>query len=242
MSTIHRIRYLLGLTLLNLIIFGVIPNLISDYFKQNLLIGAFFVAAITISYSFISWVVHFFEKRSRGTLALVQRENPGPRRGLIVLMSPGSRTTAAENALRAHLSTIQHCWVIYGPDRPGQKPTSRENAELLGRKYKENINKNPITFHFKGIADEDNPQESYYLIRSIYEEGKALGLSEKDIIADYTGGTKSMTAGMVLACSVSEERDSEYMKAIKMTPSGVAEPSTEATPVLVDLKFGGKLQ
>lgn len=242
MSTIHRIRYLLGVTLLNLVILGVVPNLISDYFKQNILIGVFIVAIVGISYALVSWVTHYFEKKSRAELSLAQKENPSPRKGLIVFMSPGTRTTAAENAIKVHLSALEHCWVIYGPDRPGQKPTSRENAELLSQRYKENLSKKSIIFHFRGIEDEDNPQESYYIVRSIYEEAKALKLSEKDIIADYTGGTKSMTAGMVLACSISEERDSEYMKAIKTTASGVAESTTEAVPVLIDLKFGSHVK
>ena len=96
----------------------------------------------------------------------------------------------------------------------------------------------PVTFHLKPLLDEDDPQKSYYLVRSIYEEAKAFGLSEGDVIADYTGGTKSMTAGMVLACSTSEERDAEYMKALQVTSTGTASPSTEAVPVMVDLKFG----
>lgn len=240
MSTIKRIQYFLGVTLLNFVLFGIVPNLISDHFRQNLPIGVVFVAVMAVSYFILRLVINYFENRSRVELTLVQRENPSPRRGLIVLMSPGPRTTAAENAVKAHLSGLEHCWVIYGPDRPGQKPTSRENAELLAQKIK--AIKNPVAFHFKGLGDEDNPQEIYYLVRSVYEEAKAFNLSEGDVIADYTGGTKSMTAGMVLACSVSERRDAEYMKPVKTTPSGVAEPATEAVPVLVDLKFGSQLQ
>ncbi|MBU1207899.1 MAG: hypothetical protein KKH04_13375 [Proteobacteria bacterium] len=240
MSTIKRIQYFFGVTLLNFVLFGIVPNLISDHFRQNLPIGVVFVAVMAVSYFILRLVINYFENRSRVQLTLVQKENPSPRRGLIVLMSPGPRTTAAENAVKAHLSNLEHCWVIHGPDRPGQKPTSRENAEVLAQKIKSI--KNPVAFYFKGLADEDNPQEIYYLVRSVYEEAKAFNLSEEDVIADYTGGTKSMTAGMVLACSVSEQRDAEYMKPVKTTPSGVAEPGTEAVPVLVDLKFGSQVQ
>lgn len=69
---------------------------------------------------------------------------------------------------------------------------------------------------------------------------KALGLTEKDIVADYTRGTASMTAGMVLACSTSEDRDAQYMKAKEITPTGIAAPAAEATPILVDLRFGAR--
>lgn len=46
------------------------------------------------------------------------------------------------------------------------------------------------------------------------------------------------TAGMVLACSTSPDRDAQYMKAEDVTGTGVATPSAEATPVLIDLNFG----
>lgn len=240
MWKIGRVKYLLGTMLLNLIIFGIVPNLLSDYFKENIPYLAALMAGMVLSYAIIGLLVRFFENRSRVELNLSQKENPDARRGLIVLMSPGPRTTAAENAVKAHLSALKQCWVIYGPDRPGQKPTPRENAQTLEEKFK-SVKKDTITFHLKAQADEHDPQESYYLVRSIYEEAKAVGLSETDVIADYTGGTKSMTAGMVLACSVSEERDAEYMRATKTSPSGVAEPATEAIPVSVNLKFGGQV-
>jgi hypothetical protein len=43
---------------------------------------------------------------------------------------------------------------------------------------------------------------------------------------------------MVLACSTSPDRDAQYMKAEDVTGTGVATPSAEATPVLIDLNFG----
>ena len=44
-------------------------------------------------------------------------------------------------------------------------------------------------------------QEAYLLVRRIYaEEAAKHGLDAAHIIADFTGGTKPMTAGMVLAC------------------------------------------
>lgn len=238
MSRVERVRFLLGAVLLTLVIQGVVPNLVSNYVEQNLLISAAVITALVIVYLLLLWAENHFTKRSRGIeLTLIQRENPSPRKGLIVFMSPGSRTTPAENAVKAHLAALEHCWVISGPDRPRQKPTSSENAEALREKF-QRAKTTLITFHLKPLPDEDDPQKSYYLVRSIYEEAKAFGLSERDGIADYTRGTKSMTAGMVLACSISEERDAEYMKALQITSTWTASPSAEAVPVMIDLKFG----
>lgn len=237
MRRLERLQYLLGFTFLNLIILGIVPNLVSDYVKQNVLVGGVFIAAVVLSYLLLTWMMKLFARRARRALTLVQRENPTPRKGLIVFMSPGDRVTPAENAVKAHLAALEHCWVIVGPARPGQQRTSHDNAQALSDKY-QTAKDTPIQFHLKEVADEDNPQQSYHLVRAIYEEARAVGLSERDLIADYTGGTKSMTAGMVLACSTSEERDTEYMKAIQVTPAGIAVPATQAVPVLVDLNFG----
>jgi hypothetical protein len=48
-------------------------------------------------------------------------------------------------------------------------------------------------------------------VDSIYRDATdEMGLAEQSIVADYTGGTKSMTAGMVLAC-VSPNRRLQYI-------------------------------
>ncbi len=90
------------------------------------------------------------------------------------------------------------------------------------------------------LDDEHNPEMAFHLVQAIYHEASAHGLAEHDIVADYTGGTKSMTAGMVLACSVSEDRNAQYMKPRQVEPTGVATPAAGAVPILVDLRFGAK--
>lgn len=56
----------------------------------------------------------------------------------------------------------------------------------------------------------DDPNYIQRLIQSIYIDAESKGISESKIIADYTGGTKSMTAGMVIACA-SPNRYLEYI-------------------------------
>jgi len=116
------------------------------------------------------------------------------------------------------------------------KPSSRENAMTLQERY-QGTHAGGMKFHIRELQDADDPKETYYLVRSVYEEAQALRLSEKNVVADYTGGTKSMTAGMVLACSISEDRDAQYMKASTVTAAGIAEDGATAMPILIDLHF-----
>lgn len=47
----------------------------------------------------------------------------------------------------------------------------------------------------------DNPAYVRTLIEAIYEDAAKKELEEEDVIVDYTAGTKSFTAGVVLACA-----------------------------------------
>jgi hypothetical protein len=56
-----------------------------------------------------------------------------------------------------------------------------------------------------------DPKYMRELVDSIYRDATdEMGLAEQSIVADYTGGTKSMTAGMVLAC-LSPNRRLQYI-------------------------------
>lgn len=52
----------------------------------------------------------------------------------------------------------------------------------------------------------DDPNHMRQLVDYIYADAYRKDLLDSDIIADYTGGTKSMTAGIVLACTHPDRR------------------------------------
>lgn len=238
MNSVERFRYAVGFMIMNFLGLGVLPNLASEYVKVYYISASVAVLLMVLFYVLLELVARKAAKNARAIIAMIQSENVTPRKGLIALSSPGSRITAAENAIKAHLGNLQHCWIITGPDIPGAKPTSQENAEDIARRYQA---LNPtMVFHIKPLDDEHNPKMAFHLVQSIYHEAFAHGLMEQDVAADYTGGTKSMTAGMVLACSVSEERNAQYMKPRQVEPTGIATPAAEAVPILVDLRFGAK--
>jgi hypothetical protein len=134
--------------------------------------------------------------------------------GLIVLMS--LQDAAARAAILHHWRSgegkLQHCWIICG----GEKSLAAAEAmvnDLVGQGLPRRM-----FYYGAAIADVTNPrvmltlspderwaQDPNYirrLVEAIYQEAQMqYGLSEREMIADYTGGTKSMTAGVILACA-----------------------------------------
>jgi hypothetical protein len=214
-----------------------LPNVLGVVFQHDLATAVAIVGVLVGVYVLFRSTEHVARRRAREDLRLAERQGQA-RRGLIVLASPGQRTTPAENAIKAHLDALEHCWIITGPDRPDQSPSARQNAEDVRSKYTRGGDQ-PREFHLVPVQDEHSPQQVYHVVRSIYEQARAYGLRDQDIVADYTGGTKSMSVGMALACSTSEDRDVEYMKPRDVTPTGVAAPESEAEPLLIDVRFGG---
>jgi hypothetical protein len=171
-------------------------------------------------------------------------EVPGrvPRhRGLIVLSSIGPGIGSAENAIRYHWmglerehpdAVLEHCWIITGG------PGSEQSASgLVNKLVQEGM---PVKmFHLKSLSaeDADNPEAVHGLVDMIYvEANEVFGLSEEDVVADYTGGTKSMTSGMVLACT-SPSRPLHFMKPRRYAEDGRADPQAGSDPVAVDIRF-----
>jgi hypothetical protein len=62
--------------------------------------------------------------------------------------------------------------------------------------------------------DADDPNEIRRLIEAIYLDVQAKNIRESDVIVDYTGGTKSFTAGIVLA-GAGANRRLQYISQIK---------------------------
>jgi hypothetical protein len=154
-------------------------------------------------------------------------------RGLIVAMS--ARDDApAEAAIRFHWNGgqpghLEHCWLICTEK---SLPYARNLAAQLAQ---EGIDQT-LRLHYGAyrMADADRPQHTlsllvpddqvddpHYLqnlVNSIYEDAIArANLSESEIIADYTGATKGMTAGILLACT-HPDRPLQYISQIRMGP------------------------
>jgi hypothetical protein len=150
-------------------------------------------------------------------------------RGLIVAMSP-SHDSPAEVAIRFHWNqgqtpNLEHCWLIC-------TEKSLPFAQQLDSKLVQEGIRQRLELHYGNYALDDpdqpgqplsllvpndkidDPNHIQRLVNAIYDDAIAqAALTESEIIADYTGATKGMTAGILLACT-RPERPLQYISQI----------------------------
>lgn len=192
------------------------------------------IRVISVALSLILLLGLAYEITKRFHLRLTVR-NIAPRRGLVVLVSQGStEATPAAAAINYHLPALEHCWLITStePKAPPDPPflSAWKNAGLLKAKYQDRTR-----VHIK-VIDPEDPQSTFQGVEQVYAEAKSFGLNSKDVVADFTGGTKMMTAGLVLACTPTD-RDVQYMKPLAFLTDGQPDRSAGSEPRWVDLNF-----
>lgn len=117
--------------------------------------------------------------------------DPGDRRrGEIIALAEALAAVAVPPFVPG--ARLRHCWLI------GSYKGSLSQAETIKAHYA-----TPgLTIEVKPVYDAFGVQETYDLVRRIYEvEIGSAGLRRQDVIADFTGGTKPMSTGMLLACA-----------------------------------------
>ncbi|MBD1858246.1 MULTISPECIES: CRISPR-associated protein [Leptolyngbya] len=136
--------------------------------------------------------------------------------GLIVMMSLGI-DSPAKRAIEHHWNNgngdLAHCWLICTEK---SLPIAEELVNQFvdrgiprrffhyGDRYQfpDSDNRSQHFSLFVDLAHEHDPNYICRLINSLYLTAETqYRLPETEIIADYTGGTKSATAGTVLACT-----------------------------------------
>lgn len=191
---------------------------------------------VTVAIIFLARPIRTLGRVLRGLFQADVVEMSGPvrgHRGLIVLASPEPGISSAEGAIRYHLGagSLKHCWLVTGGS--GSEASAAGLIEKLVREGVPMAQFHPLSLD---PADADNPEAVYRRINEIYEKAGEFGVREDEIIGDYTGGTKSMTAGMILACA-SPRRHLQFMKPRQYTADGRAEPEAESDPVAIDIRF-----
>lgn len=119
-----------------------------------------------------------------------------PRRGLIVPISMGKPPTPAERAVDHHTPALTHCWLIVGPGEGAQ--SSRANAWRIQEKLKP-----PIHVYTIDIVNFNDVEAVFLAVRNIVQVAREHhGLRPGDIVADYTGGTKTVSVALALVAQV----------------------------------------
>jgi CRISPR-associated protein (Cas_Cas02710) len=136
---------------------------------------------------------------SRSVYRFLDKPNPAPRKGLIAFVSLTQRAHL-DRAVLYHRETLERLWLI----------TTQEcqvRAAQLVAEYK----KNGVQVSVVPLSEEWDLIQAKETVDRIYAE-QLNGIAEEDIIADFTGGTKPMTVGMVFAC-LTPSRSLQYVPA-----------------------------
>ena len=224
----------LGLLLafaLGLLVVGILSNLAYDL----LAVGGDWpavwrpVVASALLTAF-AYVLYWVDRRRRQRVQATVDESrlSPPHAGLVWLFGPG-RFDHLVYALKHHQtgSGGTHCWLVMQDTEPVQRAFSLLTQQLL---------EEGITTHLHPVYIEElDVQASYQAVRDILDrEAMEEGLDSNQVIADITGGTKPLTAGMVLA-SLTAGGSMEYIES-ERDAQGKPLPDT-LRAVLVDTAF-----
>ncbi len=122
---------------------------------------------------------------------------PSPRyKAMVVTLStPG----IVKTLLEYHGAKLEHIWIITNFKHPAYMHFISNELPKIKTKLNLQFNDHPI--HFEDDVT-SNAQETYHsVVRAINEAVAKYDIKSNEIIIDITGGTKEMTAGVVLACS-----------------------------------------
>lgn len=163
---------------------------------------------------------------SQGQISMKQSVPPRQQMGLILLADANSEN--ARSAIEYCLPSLKHCWLL----------ASRESlaaAQALVAQYQDQV-PNFYYGELGYLVDPDQIQATYDTVVRIFDvEAPAAGLPPQDIVADISGGSKAMSAGVVLAC-LARDRDMQFLK----TPrdgNGRILSGAPPKPVRVDTTF-----
>jgi hypothetical protein len=185
---------------------GVIGNLLA--FIITLWAGtSVWLLVLWIASIFLLLVGLWGIRRAQDLVLVPEDQRPEKRPGLIVIVGTGRpgedpMQQSAGIAITYHQPVLKTCWLIATAGEAGSLP--------IAQRLEEQCKAAGIQPHTRTVADPFSVQESYDLVERIYtQEVPEAGLTEEQVIADFTGGVKPMSAGMILACG--ETRPMQYM-------------------------------
>jgi hypothetical protein len=132
---------------------------------------------------------HLWRERQllAGERAIADRPSPTPKAGLILM---ASSEKAQKAAIDYHRPRLQHVWLIVTP-----------GMSEVGRTLEAHIRTVGAEPHRLELPNEYDVGGCYALVRAALAAARRQLLLPEDIAADMTGGTKPMTAALVLACA-----------------------------------------
>ncbi len=135
-------------------------------------------------------------------------QKPEGKKGLILLTSnPNSAMFAIEYHLNEK-ETLECVWLIPSNNSEEDKfgPPSLENAREIERRCEKLGKKLKVRIYDRGVSPADS-QDTFDYVNRLFRNSP---YSPDELIADFTGGTKPMSVGMIMAC-LPAERALEYV-------------------------------
>ena len=143
---------------------------------------------------------------------------PDPHRGLILLVGPGRAgvnpmSQAAGSAIRHHRAgppggRLEHCWLL--PSGVEELDPRKAQALRAEQKLRDSVEvaralqaecaAKGVEARIRPVGEAFNAQATYAIVRWIVASDLPDDLHARDVICDFTGGTKLMAAGLIMAC------------------------------------------
>lgn len=188
--------------------------------------GGYWLAAAAVAVAAAILVYSAIRRPVVGRVHIQEEHKPAPRQGLVLLVGPTEAATP--HAIDYHLPALKHCWLIGTIE---SQPTAAALSQRYGGR---------VQIHYGSpdyVVHPDEMKSTYDRVVQILEQATSqdYGLTTKDLIADFTGGLKPMTAGMTLAC-LAHNTDLQYMKAPRDAHGQVISGATPE-PIRIDTTF-----
>ena len=191
--------------LLSVVFLGIIVNLFSSLLElifgqtlKGLLTVLLVGIVVTLVLSLLIWAL---SQETHRWMPLPREMQARPHAGLVALVGPGIKRNFITNptespaaaAIRFHLGqgALRHVWLIASDE-------GVPVAESLRTAYEDQVAFHPVLPPIKNILD---IRETFEAARQVANSLEALEMKPEDVIADYTGGTSSMSVGLALAAT-----------------------------------------
>ena len=174
-----------------------------------------------------------YDRRLRGWLrhsepiGLFEDRTVKASRGLMLLVSRGDGVRQATWAIQHHRTRLTHLWLIHSSD-------SEEVAKSLRTQTEQDLP--AITVRLMQLPNLGSVELAKQLVEQVQTEAKLAGLDWDDLICDFTGMTKPVSAGVVLA-NVGPHARLQYMEPTKTLPDGRPDPEAPSKPVGIRLNY-----
>lgn len=148
-------------------------------------------------------------------------------------------------AIEAHSPLLKHVWLVSTSGENGSYGECHVAKTLIMQFFSMKDSANKLSVHYDGYAIENGHDidKVVPVINLIYwRDAPSLFVPVEEMISDFTGGTKSMTAGMILA-TLDENRKIQYLRQDKDLfdfkrgrPRAITNTEISANRVLVMVK------